>query len=945
MSTKSKVLTLTGVLAALGLSVMLMPVLFLAALGGGGGAGGCTPAAAITYSGPSVGDLTPIQMQRAASVVSQGRQMGISDQGIVIALATASQESGFRVYANDGKGSDLASDQQGIAASLNIPHDVVGTDHGSLGVFQQQWPWWGTMNELMDPAPSARLFYTALLKVPGWENLSVTVAAQRVQSSAYPDAYADDEPIARQLLEAITGSGAGGGAENVNDEAGTIADTMLNAAEGGSDVELINNVYVGGYTDCVTGAAVAGGGSVVFPLPADSGYVNQNNFGQTGTAWSSFHTGNDFSVGCGTPVLAATTGTVEYDDSQASWAGPNFVRISTGSPGALATWYAHMESRTVEAGTTVTAGQQIGTVGNLGNSGGCHLHFEVHPTGGRIYDDPIDPVPWLASNVGTEIVVPVNATTGTESGRLGRNAPSNQESPDGKGGGSVSAGATGQTVTLAQANIPRRSGMDGFRASMPKVLSTEPDFVTLNEMFGRSLSQIEAAAVGYRGYRDPSPDPGPGGIEASDSVVLWKTANWDFVAGGRVKLLVNVEPTKHGPVTRSRYAVWATLRSKAGGGVVSVISTHMPVNPGRYGPNQPLRQRQYQQGMQELIQLMQQLSGDGQVLVGGDFNVHGAKGTGVHAQGDEPWAAPQMMSGAGYQWYSRDLDYIFYPAGAAVSNTTSGSMVSDHPWISAQITLAAGSTITAPPTSPDSLTVLTYNVDHGVIAQGAGGVSALAYEIAATGANVVALQDVDRLGAGETHEELSANLRELSQQLRMQFAYSVNTNGDGQSVLDNAILTKFPIVDAENTDLTGSDDGDANPRGLLRATVDVGRAGLVDVYATHLGGAGNDPVDQAEEISSEIDEPDCATILMGDLETTPASEAHRVLTAAMTDSFEGNRFGAGLTAPNSKPVRRTGYVFHNPAATVSAAQVMPAGLSDQRAVRATIDFGKGGTCG
>ena len=55
--------------------------------------------------------------------------------------AVAHDESGSRVYANDGRGTDLAPEQAGIERSRVLPHDAVGTDHGSLGVFQQQWPW------------------------------------------------------------------------------------------------------------------------------------------------------------------------------------------------------------------------------------------------------------------------------------------------------------------------------------------------------------------------------------------------------------------------------------------------------------------------------------------------------------------------------------------------------------------------------------------------------------------------------------------------------------------------------------------------------------------------------------------------------------------------------------------------------------------------------------
>ncbi|WP_415839433.1 hypothetical protein, partial [Nocardioides zeicaulis] len=56
-------------------------------------------------------------------------------------------------------------------------------------------------------------------------------------------------------------------------------------------------------------------------------------------------------------------------------------------------------------------------------------------------------------------------------------------------------------VTVAQANIPDRVGDAGFNTSMPRVLSTRPDFISLNEMAGRSLTQIEAAAPGYAAYR------------------------------------------------------------------------------------------------------------------------------------------------------------------------------------------------------------------------------------------------------------------------------------------------------------------------------------------------------------------------------------------------------------------------------------------------------------
>jgi murein DD-endopeptidase MepM/ murein hydrolase activator NlpD len=134
-------------------------------------------------------------------------------------------------------------------------------------------------------------------------------------------------------------------------------------------------------------------GSVSFPLPRNSGWYDNHNWGERSKHWASIHTGDDYSVGCGTPVLAATAGEIEILSDQA-WAGPWLVMVSTGQ-GKLTTWYAHMEALAVTAGQHVKAGQIIGEVGAQGNATGCHLHFELHPDGGNIYQDTTDPDPWL----------------------------------------------------------------------------------------------------------------------------------------------------------------------------------------------------------------------------------------------------------------------------------------------------------------------------------------------------------------------------------------------------------------------------------------------------------------------------------------------------------------------------------------------------------------------
>lgn len=144
----------------------------------------------------------PGPINNGKAVIAAGLQMKIPEKGIIIALATAMQESGMRNLANPN-----------VPESLAIPNEGVGHDHRSVGIFQQQ-PWWGALRDLMNPRVAAIKFFTALLKVGGWQQMAPTVAAQSVQRSAFPDAYADDVPAAtmfyrRHLRTVLAAAGAG----------------------------------------------------------------------------------------------------------------------------------------------------------------------------------------------------------------------------------------------------------------------------------------------------------------------------------------------------------------------------------------------------------------------------------------------------------------------------------------------------------------------------------------------------------------------------------------------------------------------------------------------------------------------------------------------------------------------------------------------------------------
>ncbi|MER6994576.1 peptidoglycan DD-metalloendopeptidase family protein [Streptomyces sp. NPDC000410] len=124
-----------------------------------------------------------------------------------------------------------------------------------------------------------------------------------------------------------------------------------------------------------------------FALPVDQQGLSAY-YGQAGVNWMSMHTGIDFPVSYGTPVKAATDGTVRTQWNSAY----GNMAIVTAADGTE-TWYCHLSSTKIRSGS-VKAGETIAYSGNSGNSTGPHLHFEVRPGGGSA----VDPLAWLRSH-------------------------------------------------------------------------------------------------------------------------------------------------------------------------------------------------------------------------------------------------------------------------------------------------------------------------------------------------------------------------------------------------------------------------------------------------------------------------------------------------------------------------------------------------------------------
>jgi hypothetical protein len=137
--------------------------------------------------------LSQAQMNNAAVIVQVARKRGLPRRAMLVAVMTGLQESSLRNLANPT-----------VPASLNQPNEGSGDNFDSLGVFQQRpSQGWGTVAQLMNPSYAADAFYERLFKVSDWESKSLGAAAQAVQRSALPDAYAAHEKRATKVLDAL----------------------------------------------------------------------------------------------------------------------------------------------------------------------------------------------------------------------------------------------------------------------------------------------------------------------------------------------------------------------------------------------------------------------------------------------------------------------------------------------------------------------------------------------------------------------------------------------------------------------------------------------------------------------------------------------------------------------------------------------------------------------
>ncbi|MDX3059889.1 hypothetical protein PV394_32955 [Streptomyces sp. NE06-03E] len=237
---------LLRVAAALAVLVALAGYLAVQYLSGNKGSPRCTVGPADGGEGRTY-ELSPDQAANAATISAVGTTRGLPERAVTIALATALQESALR----------------------NLDHG----DRDSLGLFQQRpSQGWGTPAQIMDPVYASGKFYEHLAEVPGYSRLPLTVAAQRVQKSGFPQAYAKHEPDATLLATALTGRAP----------ASLTCSVQAPSAEGPGDAAEVRSDLVRAFgKDVLPSAGSAGSsaaGTVSVPVRAGDGSTSQHGW-------------------------------------------------------------------------------------------------------------------------------------------------------------------------------------------------------------------------------------------------------------------------------------------------------------------------------------------------------------------------------------------------------------------------------------------------------------------------------------------------------------------------------------------------------------------------------------------------------------------------------------------------------------------------------------------
>lgn len=251
------------------------------------------------------------------------------------------------------------------------------------------------------------------------------------------------------------------------------------------------------------------------------------------------------------------------------------------------------------------------------------------------------------------------------------------------------------------------------------------------------------------------------------------------------------------------------------------------------------------------------------------------------------------------------------------------------------------------------LRVASYNIHTGIGADGRLDLARTARAIEATGADVVGLQEVDvHWGERSDWQDQAAELARMLD-MTMFFApiYDLDPPAPGQPRrrYGLALLSRHPIVHAENHEITRLSTQDSDPvpapmPGFPEVVINV-RGALVHVYATHLDYRA-DPSVREMQVADTLrilaeDGAEAQQVLVGDFNAPPTAPELAPLWQRMTDAWAAAGSGAGHTYPATDPTRRIDYVTTSPGIRVEAVRVPDTTASDHLPVVADLTVVRG----
>ncbi|MBJ7358179.1 peptidoglycan DD-metalloendopeptidase family protein [Nocardioides sp.] len=486
----------------------------------------------------------------------------------------------------------------------------------------------------LDDGWPAKRFYQRLDRIDGWETLPPTIAVHRVLGTPDPFRYEKHWTEAVRMLASLSPARPQTVESLVS--AGGRAPSRCYAAA--SDVSAL---------PLPPGTAFQVTPSTAVAPAADPASA-------TGPAAPAPRRETLFKAACGTPVVAATAGTVTVTQDNPA-AGPWL--ISVRSAEGIVSWYSHVQNPKVGDGDTVLVGQQLAEIGDLGEVDTCALGISIQSVNAQGKTKELDPVGYL-TQLGA--AVPEGPTIIPETGfRIATynvlgfhlTAPGGGRPGWGNGASRVAAGkakleAAGVDIVI----------LNEFESPQAAVFESDPEW-TLHRATPNNV------------FRDGN---------SNGNAIAWKTADWKLLES--TEFLVPYKTTLHMPVL--------TLENLDTGAVIRVIGVHNPASTARAGNQQAARNNARAieiAGMQEL----RAEDPDIPILIAGDMNERETvfcsfTGTGFlqSSAGGSVGGSCQYPRHGPVDWIFGTLDLDFL--GQDIDQSFLGR-ISDHPLVLADV--------------------------------------------------------------------------------------------------------------------------------------------------------------------------------------------------------------------------------------------------------------------